>query len=153
MVYQLQRVENKLWRKEQGKQLAIESVFGSLGAYNKHAHNSAHDTPPTPGRNSKKSALLQCVVVCCSVLQCVAHCSAFGTPPAPGRNSQKSALSTFSRWFWEFLLRATFVQIHNGWFMSYIDVFECLLVATRRTTCVCVTWLIHVCDMTHPCVW
>jgi len=31
----LQRVENRLWRKEQSKKLAVENVFGSLGAYSK----------------------------------------------------------------------------------------------------------------------
>lgn len=56
MAEQLHRVENKLWRKEQSKQLAIENVFGSLGAYSPHAMTKIHTTPRASERTQPTAA-------------------------------------------------------------------------------------------------
>jgi len=70
-------------------------------------------------------SVLQCAAVCCSMLQCVAVCC--------------SVLSVFGVWFLAFLTKnksPVWHSLSRVWHDSFI----------------CVTWLIHMCDMTHSYV-
>ena len=72
------------------------------------------------------TCVLQCVAVCCIVLQCVAVCCSvliYEIRLVPCKQSLISSCAAYA--------------------YSYV----------RHVSFICVTWLVHMCDMTHSYVW